>query len=331
MFEQFKKISSASFKDFIDTTGLQVVRNEWENIRTKSAEILTPALNPRLGSLSPRLPVIGNLSKSRTIPSLDIPATTEFSLRYENDWNSIKAEDENNFRNAILVDGLIQQILKKCENHYQTCELVKSEASQLPKVKVMIDEITHSAISLKGKLSELENMIDDYAKNNQEQIFEDWKRTELRSLDKHIEEKEAELAEKRNMYQQHYEEFMRNHKIQKVQSYQADFETQMENYKKRMINPALHNEYSPKLSDEDLITSLEQVELETADDREALENFLRSNRLFKVTTYTFYNNTLHENFIIPIFASSVCGINISIFRSKHSNWFISSNKNDMKS
>lgn len=36
-------------------------------------------------------------------------------------------------------------------------------------------------------------------------------------------------------------------------------------------------EYSPKLSDEDLITSLEQVELETADDREALENFLRSN------------------------------------------------------
>lgn len=34
---------------------------------------------------------------------------------------------------------------------------------------------------------------------------------------------------------------MRNHKIQKVQSYQADFETQMENYKKRMINPALHN------------------------------------------------------------------------------------------
>jgi hypothetical protein len=43
------------------------------------------------------------------------------------------------------------------------------------------------------------------------------------------------------MYQQHYEEFVRNHKIQKVQSYQADFETQMENYKKGMMNPALHN------------------------------------------------------------------------------------------
>ncbi|GBC00507.1 hypothetical protein RclHR1_03880017 [Rhizophagus clarus] len=275
MFEQFKKLSSASFKDFIDTTGLQVVRNEWENIRTKSAEILTPALNPRLGSLSPRLPTIGNLSKSRTIPRLDIPATTELSVRYENEWNSIKAADENNFHNATLVDELIQQMLKKCENHYQTCESVKSEANQLPKVKIMIDEITHSAIALKGKLSELENMIDEYEKNNQEQIFEDWKQSELRSLDKHIEEKEAELAEKKIMYQQHYEEFVRNHKIQRVQTYQADFETQMENYKKRMSNPELHNEYT-KISDEDLITSLEQVELETADDREALENFLRS-------------------------------------------------------
>jgi hypothetical protein len=32
-------------------------------------------------------------------------------------------------------------------------------------------------------------MIDDYTKNNQEQIFEDWKRSELRSLDKHFEER----------------------------------------------------------------------------------------------------------------------------------------------
>jgi len=79
------------------------------------------------------------------------------------------------------------------------------------------------------------------------------------------------------MYQQHYEEFVNNHKIQKVQSYQADFETQMENYKKRVITSALHNEYSTNLSDEELLSSLEQVELETADDREALENFLRSN------------------------------------------------------
>ena len=36
-------------------------------------------------------------------------------------------------------------MLKKCENHYQTCELVKSEASQLPKMKEMIDEMNYSA------------------------------------------------------------------------------------------------------------------------------------------------------------------------------------------
>ncbi len=43
------------------------------------------------------------------------------------------------------------------------------------------------------------------------------------------------------MYQQHYEEFKNNHTIEKVQSYQADFETQMENYRKRIINSALYN------------------------------------------------------------------------------------------
>ncbi|RIA96581.1 hypothetical protein C1645_815273 [Glomus cerebriforme] len=275
MFEQFKKISSAvNFKDLIDTTGLQVVRSEWENIRTKSAEILVPSLSPHLGSLTPKLPVIGNSSKSRIVPRLDIPAITEFSIRYENEWNSIKATDENNFRDATLADELVQQILKKCESHYQTCELVKSEANQLSKVKGMINEMNYSAISLKGKLSELEMMIDDYAKNHEEQIFENWKRSELLSLNKYFEEKNTELEEKKIMYQQHYEEFINNHKIQKVQSYQADFETQMENYKKRVI-PS-YNEYSTHLSDEDLIASLEQVELETADDREALENFLGS-------------------------------------------------------
>ena len=43
------------------------------------------------------------------------------------------------------------------------------------------------------------------------------------------------------MYHQHYEEFKNNHKIEKVQSYQADFEAQMENYRKRIINSALYN------------------------------------------------------------------------------------------
>ncbi|CAG8439211.1 10107_t:CDS:2 [Funneliformis caledonium] len=276
MFEQFKKLSSAiSFKDLIDTTGLQVVRSEWENIRTKSAEILTPALSPRIGALSPRLPTIGSSSKSRAITRLDIPATTELAIRYENELNVIKTANENNFRNSALIDELVQQMLKKCENHYQTCELVKSETSQLPKVKEVIDEMTYSAISLKGKLTELEKMIDDYAKMNEEKSFEDWKKSELLALNKHFEEKNAELDEKKIMYQQHYEEFKDNHTSEKVQSYQADFEIQMENYRKRIITTTvLCNEHSTNISDEDLIASLEQVELETEDDREALENFL---------------------------------------------------------
>ncbi|CAI2169737.1 19142_t:CDS:2 [Funneliformis geosporum] len=322
MFEQFKKISSAlNFKDLIDTTGLnevefknftrgglQVVRSEWENIRTKSAEILSPALSPRIGALSPRLPSIGSTrfydlnfylvtsnfdsffpptgiyclisfySKSRAISRLDIPATIELASRYENELNVIKTVNENNFRNSVLIDELVQHMLNKCENHYQTCELVKSETSQLPKVKEMIDEMTYSAISLKGKLTELEKMIDNYAKSNEEKVFEDWKKSELLALNKHFEEKNAELEEKNIMYQQHYEEFKNNHKIEKVQSYQADFEIQMENYRKRVITTTvLYNEHSTNITDEDLIASLEQVELETEDDREALENFLGSN------------------------------------------------------
>jgi len=32
-------------------------------------------------------------------------------------------------------------------------------------------------------------MIDDYAKSNEERVFEDWKRSELFALNKHFEEK----------------------------------------------------------------------------------------------------------------------------------------------
>ncbi|CAG8846012.1 28185_t:CDS:2, partial [Racocetra persica] len=84
-------------------------------------------------------------SKFRAVPKINIPATTELAARYEREWNTIRMEDEKNFRNAAIADELIQTILKTCENHYEACELVKSESNQLPKVKEMIEEIAVSA------------------------------------------------------------------------------------------------------------------------------------------------------------------------------------------
>jgi hypothetical protein len=38
------------------------------------------------------------------------------------------------------------------------------------------------------------------------------------------------------MYQEHYEEVIKNYQAQKIQNYQADFEIQMNNYRKKAEN-----------------------------------------------------------------------------------------------
>ncbi|RIB21107.1 hypothetical protein C2G38_2079148 [Gigaspora rosea] len=189
-------------------------------------------------------------------------------------------EDEKNFRNAAIADELIQRILKTCENHCEACELVKSESSQLPRIKEMIEEMAVSAVSLKGKLMELEKMIDEFAKGNEELEFEEWKQQQSLLFNQYVHEKNEELEEKRVLYRQHYEEFLVNHQVQKIQLYQANFESQMENYRNRAIDSSMFNVHPIQpityQSDDDVIAKLDQVVLETADDRNALEDFLSS-------------------------------------------------------
>ncbi|CAG8779369.1 2655_t:CDS:2, partial [Racocetra fulgida] len=123
-----------------------------------------------------------------------------------------------------IADELILTILKTCENHYEACELVKSESNQLPKVKEMIEEMAVSA----------EKMIDDFAKGNEELEFEEWKQQQALLFNQHVNEKKV-------LYRQHYEEFMANHQVQRIQLYQANFEAQMEDYRNRIIDPSMFN------------------------------------------------------------------------------------------
>ncbi|CAJ0759719.1 15067_t:CDS:2 [Entrophospora sp. SA101] len=140
----------------------------------------------------------------------------------------------------------------------------------------MIEKATNSAISLKGKLSELDKMINEHEKANEVQIFEEWKKSEINSFNQFIDLKNEELKNKKDMYQEHYEEVIKIYHAQKIQSYQSDFEAQMNNYRKKIESSSpSYNEIIEKPED-DIIHNLEQVELETADDREALENFLES-------------------------------------------------------
>ncbi|CAG8446941.1 2227_t:CDS:10 [Ambispora leptoticha] len=293
MFEQFKRISSSlSFKDFVVTNGLnegelknisrqgiQAVKTEWENIRNKSAEILIPAnLTPRLGALSPIISgsSIRSSTKSPTIQSLDLAATSELAKKYEEDWNSIRAEDERNFKNA-LADRLITQALKTCEDHFQACELLKSEASQLHKFKEEVDDLTIFAVQLKGKLTELDQMIIDLAKGNEVQDFEEWKQSEHILLNQYMDNRNAEFEKKKEFYKQQYMEFLKNFQLQKAQAYQADFEAQMEIYRRQMENQQLTATFPEyRQSDDEILSTLENLELDTSDDRDALEEFLGS-------------------------------------------------------
>ncbi|CAG8468116.1 10536_t:CDS:2 [Diversispora eburnea] len=280
MFQQFKKFSSTfNLKDLIDTTGikeedfknitregLQVVKNEWENFRSKSVEILTPGFSPRLNTLS--LTTSNSSNKPRSPLQLNLSATIELATRYENEWNSIRDENKRNFQNAT-VNGLIQQIFETCKDHFETCEMIKSEANQLPKIKEMIEETTNSA----KELIELEKIIDEYVKNNEVKSFEQWKQTQIIAFDQYVEEKKI-------LYNQHLEEFMDNHKVQKAKIYQTNFEIQMDNYRNRKINDIQsfdeHNTIDVSDDVGEVLEKLEKLELETEEDRDALENFLES-------------------------------------------------------
>ncbi|CAJ0767460.1 18424_t:CDS:2, partial [Entrophospora sp. SA101] len=88
--------------------------------------------------------------------------------------------------------------------------------------------------SLKGKLSELDKMINEHEKANEVQIFEEWKKSEINSFNQFIDLKNEELKNKKDMYQEHYEEVIKIYHAQKIQSYQSDFEAQMNNYRKKI-------------------------------------------------------------------------------------------------
>ena len=47
-----------------------------------------------------------------------------------------------------MADEQVWRILKACEEHFETCQQLQSEARQLPKVKAMIEETTDMAGSI---------------------------------------------------------------------------------------------------------------------------------------------------------------------------------------
>ncbi|CAG8494851.1 3199_t:CDS:2 [Paraglomus brasilianum] len=129
MFSHFKRLgASLNLKDIIDGSGLT-------------------------GLLS-TTPVS---SRPTFLQSLDLPATEALAARAE--WEAIRAHNEENFKKAAMADEQVWRILKACEEHFETCQQLQSEARQLPKVKAMIEETTDMAVRLKDRLRELDTMI----------------------------------------------------------------------------------------------------------------------------------------------------------------------------
>ncbi|CAG8598325.1 8462_t:CDS:2 [Paraglomus occultum] len=117
----------------------------------------------RLGaSLNLKDIIDGSGSHPTFLQSLNLPATEALAARYKAEWETIRAHNEDTFKKAAMADEQVWRILKTCEEHFETCQQLQSEARQLPKIKAMIEETTDIAVRLKDSLRELDTMINKY-------------------------------------------------------------------------------------------------------------------------------------------------------------------------
>lgn len=93
-----------------------------------------------------------------------------------------------------------------------------------------MESSTHQLLQV---LLNLENQIEDISHDYERQQFEAWKRAQDRSLELELQQKKDLLKEKESRLKQEFEEYDQIQKQKKLELYEANFNAELEDYKRR--------------------------------------------------------------------------------------------------
>lgn len=281
MFQQFKNIfpnASLNIRSITESVGIndtdwsrgvervEALRNEFQNLN--SIFLNRHDSNSSAGTITSTSKEVDHTSVK------DLKATGKVIERLEEGWQSIHSGNLENFEKSQLADSKLRKLQSAGNLHYTVCVQMENTTTEIENIQNNLNEMQNSAARLLETLVSLEHEIDSVSVDHERRELELWKREQDQILNDEIQLKKNALSEKENKLKQQYEEYDSIQKKKRVELYEANFNAELEDYKRRR-ETEVSSLYSHHSNTEDTITtSLDQLQLDVDKNKDDLNTFL---------------------------------------------------------
>ncbi|OBZ91512.1 hypothetical protein A0J61_00457 [Choanephora cucurbitarum] len=287
MFQQFKNIfptTSLSIRSITESVGLsetdwnrtsverfEAIRNEFQNLnnillnRSDSSDTLSNSNSPK-----PDIPSV-----------IELEATGNLINKIHQGWDTIHQSNQANFEKAQRAEVLLRQLQTTGEAHYRVCDHIEHISTDIEETHHLLDTIQTSADHLMKLLHEIDAQVDAISVEYEQQEFELWKQQQEKEFMAEIALKRQALKQKENKLREQYEEYDSMQQKKRLELYEANFNAELEDYKRRR-ETEVSSLYSSKSSQSKSLptTTLEQLKI---DDDQDLSGFLQDQDLAEST------------------------------------------------
>ncbi|KAG2235641.1 hypothetical protein INT48_008517 [Thamnidium elegans] len=274
MFQQFKSIfpsTSLNIRSLSESVGIN--DTEWnrgvERLEALKSEFQN--LNSIFLSRQNSTDSIPTTPNQSSITELKV--TTQVIEKIHQGWNTIHENNRDNFQKAKTVDVLLRQLQSTGQAHYTVCEQMENVSTDMKDMQSNLNQIQNSTAQLMKVLCNLEQQIDDISVDHEKREFELWKETKELELMEEMKIKRGLLREKESRLKEQYEEYDTIQKQKKVELYEANFNAELEEYKRKRENE-VSSLYSGNNNVDTVTTSLDQLQLENDKGKGDLDQFL---------------------------------------------------------
>ncbi|KAI8381075.1 uncharacterized protein BYT42DRAFT_612893 [Radiomyces spectabilis] len=232
MFQQFKNIS-LNIRSLTNAVGLN--EEEWRNRGLERFEALKSEFQNLNALLSNRSEAFSqNQVDTRNYPSvLELEATSHLINALEEKWQAVQERNQDNIRKADNAEQLLRVLVDFCQQHVATCEQLNNSKKTMDSIQQNLATMTEIADDLKNKLSALASDIRTASVNHERQQFEEWKQQlEVEHAQK-MEEKYKTLRVEEARLKEAYEEHNRLQTQKRLELYDATFQAELEDYRRR--------------------------------------------------------------------------------------------------
>ncbi|CEG68767.1 hypothetical protein RMATCC62417_04963 [Rhizopus microsporus] len=163
----------------------------------------------------------------------ELEATRQTMQKLEEGWETIHQNNLINYRKQKAVNELLRRLQHTGQLHYIACQQLEHSEANLREIQTSIGQIQNTALNLINTLAALEQQIDQANREHQIKEFEQWKENEEKELMNEIAARRTLLVEKENKLKKEYEEYESIQKKKKLELYEATFNAELEDYKRR--------------------------------------------------------------------------------------------------